>query len=64
MIKKVLDIDQDFYPTHSSAEAKICLKCPFPECNDGYGGKKCERLSRLLKKLRGKKNEKLHKKVN
>lgn len=43
----------DFVPTHASAEAQICLNCPYPKCKPDT----CKRIREERKKLKEQQNE-------
>ena len=51
---------KEFKPTRASAEADICLSCPFPSCNTTT----CLRFKEEMKKVKRLKYEKAGKNVN
>lgn len=58
---KQLHIEEDYMPLISSAEAKICLGCPYPECNSDKG---CDYYKAEIKRIKVVKNEKKSKGFN
>lgn len=52
---------EEYKPTNTSEEAKICLNCPFPSCTTATT---CRRFKEEMKKVQRLKYEKCGKKVN
>ena len=53
--------EEDYLPKISSMEARICLNCPFPECNQGWKG--CEHyINEMLKAREKRRNARRNKK--
>ena len=61
---KQLHIDEDYLPTVSSAEAKICLNCPYPDECRGKWDKGCDYYQEKIKKIKVAKNERKNKVLN
>lgn len=60
ILLKKRDYKEHFKPTKPNAEASICLKCPFPDCNVS----KCERFKEEMRKLKREKYGKVSAKKN